>query len=141
MLIYSQISRCNASYRATLMRSLSNIKKHYERRMLPFSVDQCYNVVADVAKYNQFVPWVKKSTILTPSHQHDLIRLNENNSGQEYKFDAELEVGFSMFSERYTSHVTAVPNTVVTAMSTQTNLFEKLRTEWKFTKGKDSNTC
>lgn len=50
---------------------------------------------------------------------------------------AELEVGFNIFAEKYTSKIEVLEPTFVSAVSTQTNLFEYLRTEWKFTPASD----
>ncbi len=47
-------------------------------------------------------------------------------------FQAELQVGFSLFKESYTSRVEVCPNTFVKACATNTRLFSLLRNEWFF---------
>lgn len=97
-------------------------KKHFERKLIKQPMATLYEVVSDVSRYKEFVPWCKNSRIVT------------RNSN---KLSAELEVGFNIFSEKYMSNVETVEPTSVTAVSTQTNLFEYLKTEWKFTPASD----
>lgn len=105
------------------IRHLSNnpSKRHFERRLLPFTPMQCFDVVADVAKYKEFVPWVKGSVIvgndIASSNSHmDSVKSLENRSSdlsvvpnEVKRLDAELEIGFGMFTEKYISHVTLIP--------------------------------
>lgn len=65
-------------------------RKHFERRLLKYSCQQVYDIVANVNSYYQFVPWCKESKI---------IRKDSNNPN---KLKAELVVGFGVFNERYT---------------------------------------
>jgi ribosome-associated toxin RatA of RatAB toxin-antitoxin module len=105
-------------------------KKHYERRLLPYTQDQCYDVVADVERYSEFVPWVKESIIMKKEENSNVI-------------EADLVVGFNVvnITERYTSIVTLNKPVQVNAVSKQTNLFENLSTEWKFAPARDSKSC
>lgn len=108
----------------------SSKKKHYERRLLPFSQEQCYDVVADVSRYSEFVPWVQESVITKKVAGSNII-------------EADLVVGFNLmnFNERYTSIVTLNHPSCVTAVSRQTNLFENLETEWRFAPSSDQKSC
>ena len=105
-------------------------KRHYERRILPYTQEQCYDVVADVAKYAEFVPWVKESIVMKKEEGSNVI-------------EADLVVGFSLvnITERYTSIVTLDKPHQVNAVSNHTNLFENLSTEWKFTPARDAKSC
>jgi ribosome-associated toxin RatA of RatAB toxin-antitoxin module len=47
--------------------------------------------------------------------------------------EAELVVGFGMLNEKYLSRVTMEKPASVVATSSQSNVFEFLRTQWKFT--------
>lgn len=107
--------------------SSSNSKRHYERRLLNHSQSDCYTVVADVSNYSQFLPWIKDSKITKAT--------DENN------IEAELVVGFGIFTERYTSHVTLVNPSKVIAVSSETTLFQHLKTEWQFSRAKDPKSC
>ena len=93
-------------------------RKHYhERRLLKFSNEQLYKVVSSVENYKKFVPWCQESNVIT-----------KTSTGIE----AELVVGFGYFKERYISVVELTPPGKVVATSKETNLFEYLQTEWRF---------
>ena len=64
--------------------------KHKETRRLPYTPDQMFDLVADVARYGEFLPWVAA------------VRVRENN---EHVMVADLVVGFKMLRERFTSRV------------------------------------
>ncbi|KAK9793230.1 hypothetical protein WJX73_008192 [Symbiochloris irregularis] len=102
-------------------------KKHQERKLIRFSQEQIFSVAAEVENYKEFVPWCQRSVIVD-------VRDEDN-------FSAELEVGFKMFVERYTSEVTLTrPNKVVSKVSDST-LFNHLDTTWEFAPGPTPNTC
>eukprot|EP01031_Cornospumella_fuschlensis_P028334 gene28334-34210_t len=94
-----------------------HMKRHHERKLIKYPPELLYEVVSDVDKYHEFVPWCQKSKVLSKN--------NESMS-------AELTVGFKYFTEKYISQVQLKPDKFVSACSTQTNLFEYLKTEWKF---------
>ena len=126
-----------------------------------FSPQQLYDVVAEVGKYKEFVPWCQRSVIINVKDPNNLL--------------AELEVGFRMFVERsvrtavlraavhiwlqvltcswklaldwllgacrYTSEVILQrPNKVISKVSDST-LFDHLDTTWEFKPGPTPNTC
>jgi len=66
---------------------------HKEKRVLPYTSDQLYQLVVDIERYPEFLPWCLGARIKT--HQENLIV-------------ADLIIGFKMFRERFTSRV--VPN-------------------------------
>lgn len=101
-------------------------QKYHERKILPYSQKQLYDVVSDVASYPHFVPFCTESRILksmTP----------ESGSSGKLSMDAELTVGFLSFEESYVSKVTCVPSESVEATaSSATPLFKALTTIWRF---------
>ena len=68
---------------------------HSETRRLPYGPDQMYALVADVAAYPQFIPWISAARVrsVTPEGDHAVML-------------ADLVVGFKMFRERFLSRVT-----------------------------------
>jgi coenzyme Q-binding protein COQ10 len=63
---------------------------HRDTRLLPYSQSQLFELVADVARYPEFLPWVIGARVQSRSDTAML---------------ADLVVGFKMFRERFTSKV------------------------------------
>ncbi len=64
--------------------------KHHEKRVLPYSPEQLFDLVADIEKYSEFLPWCLASRF-------------RSRSGDTVV--AELVIGFRMFRERFVSRV------------------------------------
>jgi len=64
---------------------------HAERKFLPYQPEQLFDLVADVARYPEFLPWCIGARV----------RRRETNF-----LVADLIIGFKMFRERFTSEVT-----------------------------------
>lgn len=65
--------------------------EHAEQRVLPHTPDQMFDLVADVARYPEFLPWCIGARII---------------SRQEKQFVADLIIGFKLVREKFTSEVT-----------------------------------
>eukprot|EP00798_Chlamydomonas_sp_ICE-L_P026900 gene26900-biopygen4190 len=104
-------------------------KKFEQRRLVGWSTEQMYEVVADVDKYYKFVPWCQSSKVVKCTSKNYL--------------EAELTVGFQMLVEKYTSKVTLHPNQKVhTAVTTGSSLlFHHLDCTWSMQKGPTPNSC
>ena len=61
-----------------------------ETRRLPYSCEQMFDLVADVAKYPEFLPWVVATRI---------------RSDSESEMTADMLVGFKAIREKFTSRV------------------------------------
>ena len=93
------------------------------------SPEDLFAVVADVDRYQEFVPFCAGSRVLRrTSHT---------------RFEAELEIGFRLFNERYVSDVSLVPGESVTAEAVRTpgGLFERLVSTWRFERGAHPREC
>jgi len=101
---------------------------HFEEdRIIGYSPEQVYAIVAAVDMYEDFVPWCQSSRVLWCKEDEAL--------------DAELKVGFKLFLERYISHVELKrPHLIKTTVS-QSNLFDHLNNEWSFKPGPTPNSC
>lgn len=63
---------------------------HAERRIVPYSREQIFDLVVDVERYPEFLPWCVASRI----------RRRDRDA-----FVADLVIGYKVFRERFTSHV------------------------------------
>ncbi len=64
---------------------------HAERKFLPFTPDQMFDLVAGVERYPEFLPWCLDARV---------------RSRKDDVFFADLTIGFRMVRESYTSKVT-----------------------------------
>ena len=64
--------------------------RHSETRHLPYTPEQLFDLVADVARYDEFLPWVVAVRVRSSSEKETV---------------ADLVVGFNAFKERFTSRV------------------------------------
>ena len=63
---------------------------HAEQRVLPHTPEQMFDLVSDVGRYPEFLPWCIGSRIVTR---------------QDNTFTADLIIGFKMVREKFTSEV------------------------------------
>lgn len=90
---------------------------HREKRILPYTPEQMFALVADVERYPEFLPWCVACRI----------RKRETPTS----FTADLQVGFRMVREQFTSRVTLDPPHAIT-VTYLNGPFEHLNNEWKF---------
>jgi len=64
--------------------------RHSETRILPYTPEQLFDLVADVGRYQEFLPWVAATRV---------------RSDSETEMVADLVVGFKALKETFTSRV------------------------------------
>ena len=89
---------------------------HRETRLFPYTPTQVFDVVADVQRYPEFLPWCVGARVLP--RDRDV-------------FDAEVLVGFRMIRERYSSRVKLNrPETIEVTYTS--GPFRHLANTWRF---------
>lgn len=101
---------------------------HAETRRLPYSPDQMYALVADVARYPQFIPWISASRVrsVTPEGDHAVML-------------ADLVIGFRMFRERFLSRVTLWEGARKIDTEYVDGPFKHMISTWAFTPAQDGS--
>lgn len=94
---------------------------HRETRVLPYDAAQIYDLVADIARYPEFLPWTAAARIRSRTGRPD---------GAEV-VEAELVISFKLFRENFGSRVTLWPaeNRIVTEYLD--GPFRQLHSEWR----------
>jgi coenzyme Q-binding protein COQ10 len=90
--------------------------RYSEQKRVPYRPEQMFDLVADVGKYPQFLPWCVGSRIRTQT---------------ETELVADLTIGFGPFRESFTSRVTLDrPHRVV--VKYENGPFRYLNNQWDF---------
>jgi coenzyme Q-binding protein COQ10 len=92
---------------------------HRETRLVPYPAELMYQVVADVEKYPEFLPWVVALRVL---------------SRGENRMTAEMAVGYGALRERYTSDVLLDPAALRVDVAQISGPFKTLENHWHFTR-------
>ncbi len=98
--------------------------RHSETKHLPYTPEQLFDLVADVARYDEFLPWVVAVRIRSSSEKETV---------------ADLVVGFNAFKERFTSRVVKERPDRICVDYVEGPL-KYLHNEWKFERAADGGT-
>lgn len=90
---------------------------HAEQRLVRHAPEQLFDLVADVRRYPEFLPWCLAARIRERS---DTILV------------ADLIIGFQMFKEQFTSHVTMDRDQLKIEVKYAEGPFKYLTNSWKF---------
>ena len=96
--------------------------KHSESKKLPYSADQMFQLVADVAAYPDFLPWTAAARIRSVT-----------NHGDHEVMLADLVVSFKVFRESFGSRVELWSDEKRIETAYIDGPFRHLRSTWKFT--------
>ena len=95
---------------------------HHETRPLPYSAQEMYDLVADVASYPKFLPWTAAARI----------RSRTPVAGGGEVMEADLVISFKVFRERFGSRVTLWPETHKIDTEYLDGPFRHMRSNWSF---------
>lgn len=95
---------------------------HHVERILPYAPDQLFDLVGDVARYAEFVPWVTSLRATEPQPDGEGTDLLE----------AEASVGFSFLTERFTTSVRRDAAARAIAVGLVRGPFKRLSNRWRF---------
>ncbi len=99
------------------------VPSYAEKKVLPYTPQQMFDMVADVGAYPDFLPWCIATSIRASSEEELL---------------ADMVIGFKMFREQFTSRVTLErPNLI--HVEYENGPFKYLKNHWKFES--DSGGC
>jgi coenzyme Q-binding protein COQ10 len=94
---------------------------HAETRHLPYTADQMYALVVDVAAYPKFLPWCSAARIRGTSAL-----------GGATIMEADLVISFKVFRERFGSRVTLYPDEKKIDTEYLDGPFRFLKSNWAF---------
>lgn len=89
---------------------------HTEKRVIPYTPEQLFDLVADIEKYPEFLPWCSRAAV---------------RSHTDHEMLADLTVGFGPFRETYTSRVTLERAQRIVVRS-EKGPFKYLSNHWTF---------
>jgi coenzyme Q-binding protein COQ10 len=89
---------------------------HAEKRTIPFTPEQLFDLVADIERYPEFLPWCIATRI----------RRRDGNV-----LHSDMVIGFKMFRERFTTRVTLDRARTIDVAYTEGPL-KYLNNHWKF---------
>ncbi|MEL6266463.1 MAG: type II toxin-antitoxin system RatA family toxin [Pseudomonadota bacterium] len=95
---------------------------HAEQRVLPYTAEQLYDLVAGIDQYPKFLPWCQACRVRSRRTLDD---------GRE-QIDADLVISFKVFRERFGSRVTLDPERRVIDVEYLDGPFRYLNNHWEF---------
>lgn len=96
---------------------------HAEKRLMPHTAEQMYDLIADVSSYPKFLPWCTAA------------RINSRNmaaDGTGTIIDADLVISFKLFREKFASRVTLNPTASHIDVEYLDGPFRYLNNHWQF---------
>ena len=96
--------------------------KHEERRIIKHTPNNLYNLVADVKKYPEFLPWCLGARVKNTSLK---------------SFEADLIIGFKFYKEIYSSKITLDKKKKKIIVDYKDGPFEYLQNYWLFKENPD----
>ena len=95
--------------------------KHSETKFLPYTAQQMYDLVADVADYPKFLPWTAAARVRSVTDR-----------GDHQEMLADLVISFKVFRERFGSRVLLWPEKMQIDTAYLDGPIRYLESQWKF---------
>jgi len=102
---------------------------HHEERFLPHSPQQMFDLVADVARYPEFLPWTAAARI----RSREPLTGQADSAGEV--MEADLVISFKLFRERFGSRVTLLPAQGQILTHYLDGPLRDLKSVWRFSQG------
>jgi coenzyme Q-binding protein COQ10 len=96
---------------------------HSEVRVMPYSAEQMFDLIADVDRYPEFLPWCGAARMRSRKQLPD-------ETGEV--LEADLVISFKVFRERFGSRVTLRPEARTIDVEYLDGPFRYLKNQWKF---------
>lgn len=90
--------------------------RHHQKRIVPYTPQQMFELVADVATYQEFLPWCVGTRI---------------NWRKGNTFNADVLIGYKAIRETFTSTVELTPHEAI-SVHYERGPFSKLQNYWTF---------
>ena len=91
--------------------------KHFEKRIVPYKPKNMFDLVLDIEKYPEFLPWCLASRVIVNNKDFIL---------------ADLMIGFQVFREKFRSNVKYDPKNMIIEVSYEDGPFKFLTNKWEF---------
>ena len=96
--------------------------RHSLTRILPYTPEQLFQLVGDVDRYPQFVPWVTRLRSWNRRSDEERVTL----------LDAEADVGFAIVRERFATRVRLDAPALTIDVDLISGPFRYLKNRWRF---------
>ncbi|HEX3483962.1 MAG TPA: type II toxin-antitoxin system RatA family toxin [Micropepsaceae bacterium] len=94
---------------------------HQETRILPYTADQMFAIVADIESYPKFLPWCSRL----------VVRKRDKQGAIEF-VTAEMSISYHALQQRYVSRVKLDPAARTIEARHVEGPFRRLDTNWRF---------
>ena len=94
---------------------------HAEKRVVPYTADQMYELIADIESYPEFLPWCAAARIRA-----------RRQEGRTEIVDGDLIISFKVFREKFGSRVTLKPDEKLIEVAYIDGPFKHMNNHWKF---------
>ena len=102
---------------------------HSETRLVPYTPAQMFELISDIERYPEFLPWCAAARIR-----------NSQTEGETEIVDGDLIISFKVFRERFGSRVTMNPSQGKIDVSYLDGPFKRMVNSWTFQQASE-NQC